>query len=900
MQEALELRGQHQVDDRQGDREGEIDLPRRLDELPRGAGEVHGEAAGKLVVDDLLHASEGAPEGGSRGEIGGDGGGALQVVVVQAGRADPRPRFDEARERNHRVAPGAQVNLAQVIGHAAEGRLQGHHDVVLSVAQNELVGGSLGDQQAQALRHGSDRHADVGRPLPVEGDVELRILEEQVAVHVPQVGQLSGAREDALRQRRELVQARGRTLDDDLDVAEAAPAERGRVDGEDHGLGDLEEAPEEPGDDLLLLDVPLVPVAEPREDVSQRGVPGPPPAGADDGEEALDLGDRAEPFLDLHQRLTGVGGRGALRRADDREDAAAVLDGQEGGVDRPVEQQACHHDAEQQDPHAGAAGEDRAQQPLVEGTGTDQGPLDPSGDGEQLPAHLQEPRAQHRHHRERDEGRDAHGHREADGELAKQAARITGHQGERDQHRHHGRGGGDHRKAHLLGAVEGRQTRGLPELLPAVDVLQHHDGVVHQETDREQQGEQREQIDGEAQRLEDREGPHQRHRNRDDGDGRRRGRMQEEQVDEHDDHEHDRQGLRDLPQRLPDEDREVHRQAQFDAFGQRPLDFGQLGQHGAGDRQLVRPRLPDDPHPDDVVAGEAGDLLVVLGPELHPADVPDADRNVVVLADDDRLEAGGALDLGVGVDRELARGGLQLAGGNLQVALLDGAADVEGVDLPRRHSHRVEPHPHGVAPLSADDRPRHAGQQLQRGADDPVGDVGQIDGGVVGALHVEPHDRPAVRSGLAHDRPPGRVRQAVEGALDDVGHVGGGDVDVAPCGELHVDRAHAEGAPGLDAADSLDAVHHPLERLGDGGLHGLRAGARIDRGDRDQRVVDVGVLADGQGEEGHRSGHHDEQAHHGGQHRPLDRELRDPHGESAQAATGPKRPSSRLGLSVCS
>ena len=162
----------------------------------------------------------------------------------------------------------------------------------------------------------------------------------------------------------------------------------------------------------------------------------------------------------------------------------------------------------------------------------------------------------------------------------------------------------------------------------------------------------------------------------------RRGRAQEDEIDEHDDREHDDQGLRDLPQRL-DEDRVVHRHVELDVRGQRPLDFGQRGVHGPGDRQLVGARLPDDADPDDVVAGEARDLLVVLGPELHPADVADADRNVVVLADDDLLEAGGVLDLGVGVDRELARVGLELAGGKLQVALLDGAADVEGVDLPR-------------------------------------------------------------------------------------------------------------------------------------------------------------------------------------------------------------------------
>ena len=99
----------------------------------------------------------------------------------------------------------------------------------------------------------------------------------------------------------------------------------------------------------------------------------------------------------------------------------------------------------------------------------------------------------------------------------------------------------------------------------------------------------------------------------------------------------------------------------------------------------------------------ARDRLVVVRAELHPADVADAHRHAVLFADHDRLELARVDELRVGVDDELARVGLELAGGELEVALLERAAHVERIDTARRHARRVEPDAHRVAAL-ADDR----------------------------------------------------------------------------------------------------------------------------------------------------------------------------------------------------
>ena len=80
---------------------------------------------------------------------------------------------------------------------------------------------------------------------------------------------------------------------------------------------------------------------------------------------------------------------------------------------------------------------------------------------------------------------------------------------------------------------QGRLHRRLPHLHVADDVLQHHDGVVHHETHREGQRHQGEVVQAEAQQVHHREGPDQRHRQRQAGDHGGREVPQEEEDHQH-------------------------------------------------------------------------------------------------------------------------------------------------------------------------------------------------------------------------------------------------------------------------------------------------------------------------------------------------------------------------------
>jgi hypothetical protein len=89
---------------------------------------------------------------------------------------------------------------------------------------------------------------------------------------------------------------------------------------------------------------------------------------------------------------------------------------------------------------------------------------------------------------------------------------------------------------------------------------------------------------------------------------------------------------------------------------------------------------------------------------------------------------------------------------------------------------------------------------------------------------------------------------------------------------LVVARGHA-----LDAAERLERL---LDRVGDLGLHGLRVGARVDHGGRDDGEVDAREQLDADARQAVEAEHHERGDHHRREHGPADRDLCDLHGVS--------------------
>ena len=128
-----------------------------------------------------------------------------------------------------------------------------------------------------------------------------------------------------------------------------------------------------------------------------------------------------------------------------------------------------------------------------------------------------------------DQDRDADGHRE----FAEQPAENAAEKEQRDEDGGQREGHRDDGETDLARPVEGGLHAALAHLQMPDDILQHDDGVVDDETDRQGQRHQRDVVDGVVEQVHDREGAEDRHRQGQAGDDGGR-----EVADEEKDHQH--------------------------------------------------------------------------------------------------------------------------------------------------------------------------------------------------------------------------------------------------------------------------------------------------------------------------------------------------------------------------
>ena len=197
--------------------------------------------------------------------------------------------------------------------------------------------------------------------------------------------------------------------------------------------------------------------------------------------------------------------------------------------------------------------------------------------------------AHHRRQRQRDEGRDQDRDGQGDSELAEQPSDDVAHEQQRDQHgnqRNRQRNDGE---ADLPGALQRGLQRRVAFFDVALDVLDHHDGVVHHEAGGDGQRHQRKIVERVAQQVHHAEGADQRQRHRDAGNDGRRQRAQEDE-----DHHHDQ--------------RDGQHHLELNVFDAGANGVGAVGQDGDLDRtrqvglQLLQAQLDAVDNLDDVGA----------------------------------------------------------------------------------------------------------------------------------------------------------------------------------------------------------------------------------------------------------------------------------------------------------
>ncbi|EXI65763.1 MAG: hypothetical protein AW08_02975 [Candidatus Accumulibacter adjunctus] len=346
---------------------------------------------------------------------------------------------------------------------------------------------------------------------------------------------------------------------------------------------------------------------------------------ADHSGGVLDAGNVLDQVFGLAGDFRGALQRTRVGKLHAGEDVTLVLVGQEAGRQRLAEQAGEGGEAGDEDQADEALAERQAADADIAAGDPAENLVEPVVELLQRPASLDlgtqqqgaQGRAQGQRVERRDDDRNRDGHRELLVELAGDA----GNEGGRHEDCGEDDGDGDDRAGHLAHRLEGRVLRRQALLDVVFDRLDDDDGVVDDQTDRQDQTEQRQGVDREAEQREEHEGADQRHRHGEQRDKRRAPALQEDEDD--DDHQHQR-----LEQRVLD---------LLDAFGD-----GQCRVEGDDVVEVGRETLLDLFHQclgavrgiegvgsGDLVEGDEGRRLAVqppfhvvgLGAEFDPGNV---------------------------------------------------------------------------------------------------------------------------------------------------------------------------------------------------------------------------------------------------------------------------------------
>ena len=227
--------------------------------------------------------------------------------------------------------------------------------------------------------------------------------------------------------------------------------------------------------------------------------------------------------------------------------------------------------------------------------------------------------------------------------------------------------------------------------------------------------------------------------------------------------------------------------------------------------------------------------------------------------------------------RELARPRLEPPRRQLDVLAAQCVLDVGDGELPRRERLAVDPDPHRIAARAVDTHARHARHGREPVEQVALGVVGELEHRHRVGAEAERHDGIAARVGLDDLRRVRVLRQARDDPGDAIAHVVRGRVDVAAHVELDAHLRALVLAVGLYFYDPLDARDRVLDDLRDLRLdHGRRCAAVV-RGDRDDRPLDVRILAYREPLQRHDAEDHEQHAHDGGENRAANRELGELH-----------------------
>ena len=209
--------------------------------------------------------------------------------------------------------------------------------------------------------------------------------------------------------------------------------------------------------------------------------------------------------------------------------------------------------------------------------------------------------------RQRDEAhRDHQRYRErkadGDGHVPEQDAGNPGHEQHGHKHADRGQGRGGHSRTHGARTVHGSAPAAVPLLPEPKDVLQNHDGVVHEHADGEGQPRHGQDVQGHVRLIHHGKGGDHADRNRRGHDGGAANVAQEKQQHKKGDGDSHQARRRQVAQGLVDELGLVEDRLEFDVRGRSALDLGQRVRDRLCSADGVGARLLAHHHPDGGLA----------------------------------------------------------------------------------------------------------------------------------------------------------------------------------------------------------------------------------------------------------------------------------------------------------
>ncbi len=206
------------------------------------------------------------------------------------------------------------------------------------------------------------------------------------------------------------------------------------------------------------------------------------------------------------------------------------------------------------------------------------------------------------------------------------------------------------------------------------DVLQHHDGVIHDEAGGDNQRHQRQVVEAVAEQVHHRAGPDQRHRQRQ---RRDRHRLQVAQEDKHhgDHQQHgDQQRLFGIVERGAHPWRPVDHHFQLRVGGQIFLQRRQLRLNGVNGVEHIGARLTLNADHHRGRGVEETSLILILHRVVDGGDVVQPHRFAILISDDQIAELRGLVELAVAVHHPRLAAALQHAFRQISGTVGDGAA----------------------------------------------------------------------------------------------------------------------------------------------------------------------------------------------------------------------------------